>query len=292
MYQSMQNIYFYVKKKSKEYSYQNLTKYTVKKGENCPINKKQCGYLNEYLILCLNDTDICPINDIIIKNKSTFSVDNIAYNHIQFMDDKYIHYTNEKTDNKIIFDLLFSIEHPLLIIEINNKDYSKIFRLHYTEINYYYNGSIDNIKVYKQIYNTGITLRQFFNSIRRLNDFESMSSFKKECLNSSLYIYKKYSVPYLITSKQISELYNKYSTLGNNLILNFILILLAFLNYGFIFSNSMIYILFYVLMLFADFAVIYFFAEDLSTFTSPGISVNFKDKDYARKSNLTFPSFI
>ena len=41
-------------------------------------------------------------------------------------------------------------------------------------------------------------------------------------------------------------------------------------------------------MLAADFAVIYFFVEDLSTFTSPGIFVNFKDKDYARKCNLTF----
>ena len=78
----IQNLYFYTNKKGQEYSYNKLINYTVKEGENCPNNKKQCGYLTEDSILCLNDTDICPINDIIINNQSTFSVDNITYNHI------------------------------------------------------------------------------------------------------------------------------------------------------------------------------------------------------------------
>jgi len=287
IYRPIGNLYFYAEKKSKEYSFTKLAKYTVKKGENCPIDKKQCGYLTEDSILCLNNTDICPINDIIINNQSTFSIDNITYNHIQFMDDNYIHYTNEKIDNKIIFDLLFSIEHPLSLIEINNNDYNKIFKLHYSEVDSYYNGNIDNIKVYKQIYNTGITLKQFFNSIGRLGDFENMTSFKTEYLDSNLYIYKKYSVPYLNTSNQFIEFYKLNSSLSNNFIINFILCFLAFLNYGFIHAYGMIYIPIYVLMLVLDSAVIYFFTKDLSTFTNPGIFVYFREKDYFRVFNLT-----
>ena len=40
IYNPVKNIYFYAEKKSKEYSYEKLIKYTVKKGENCPIDKK------------------------------------------------------------------------------------------------------------------------------------------------------------------------------------------------------------------------------------------------------------
>ena len=204
------------------------------------------------------------------------------------MDGNYIHYTNEKIDNKIIFDLLFSIEHPLSLIEINNNDEKKIFRLHYNEVDSYYNGNIDNIKVYKQIYNTGITLKQFFNSLGRLGDFKNMSNFKTEYLDSNLYIYKKYSVPYLNTSIFFKELYNKYERLEINFfIINIILFFLALLSIAFL-IHSMNYIIIYVLMLANDSVIIYFFIEDISTLTSPGIIFdNFKEKNNARKFILT-----
>jgi len=93
-YDHLKGVYFYGEKKSQaNYSYEKLKKLSVKKGEKCPANKKQCGYLNEELILCLDNSDTCPISDIIINNQVEYSVGNIKYNKINFIDDKYIHFT-------------------------------------------------------------------------------------------------------------------------------------------------------------------------------------------------------
>ena len=104
-----------------------------------------------------------------------YSTGNIKYNKIRFIDDKYIHFTNEKTDNQILFDLLFSINHPLSQIETSNKDYNKIFQLHYREIERNYSGNLDNIKSYKQFYNAGVTLKEFLTSIGKFETFKNIS---------------------------------------------------------------------------------------------------------------------
>ena len=77
-YDRLKGIYFYAEKLSQDkYSYEKLKNLSVKKGENCPINTKQCGYLNEELILCLNNGETCPINNIIINNQTNYSDGNI-----------------------------------------------------------------------------------------------------------------------------------------------------------------------------------------------------------------------
>ena len=55
--------------------------------------------------------------------------------------------------------------------------------------NSYYSGNIDNIKAYKQIYNTGFTLEQSLKSLGTFNDLKIKPVFKKEYLDSNLNIY-------------------------------------------------------------------------------------------------------
>ena len=59
--------------KKKNEDYEKLKNYTVKEGQNCPDNKIKCGYLNDGLILCLDNKEDCPINDIVI-NFNLFSI--------------------------------------------------------------------------------------------------------------------------------------------------------------------------------------------------------------------------
>ncbi len=47
-------------------------------------------------------------------------------------------------------------------IEIKESKYDNIFKLNEQETDIYYNGNIDNIIAYKNIYNTGITLKELF----------------------------------------------------------------------------------------------------------------------------------
>ena len=148
------------------------------------------------------------------------------------------------------------------------------------------------MKVYKQIYNTEFTLEESLKSLGKFEELIKKPEFKTEYLDSNLFLYKKYAVPLLITTKKCNELnkeIGKFDSLGNNLIINVILAFLGILNYGFTYANGMIYIPIYILMLVLDSGVIFFATQDLSTFTSPGIIfVHFKEKDYFRVFNLTF----
>ena len=79
---------------------------------------------------------------------------------VKINENEYIHYTNEKINNQILFDLILSIEHPASKIEISKKEHNNIFQLNKYENNYYYKGNIDNVKSLKKIYNTNITYEQ------------------------------------------------------------------------------------------------------------------------------------
>ena len=81
------------------------------KNELCPSGYIKCGIINSNKdILCLNE-DIfdfkCPINDIIISRNDNPPEGN--YKRFQ-MGDKFIFYTNEKTDNYIITDLFINFD--------------------------------------------------------------------------------------------------------------------------------------------------------------------------------------
>ena len=77
----------------------------------CPSGYKKCGIVNQNKdILCLNE-DIfdfkCPINEIIVKTNDIPPGGN--YKRFQ-LGDKYIFYTNEKTDNYIISNFYISFD--------------------------------------------------------------------------------------------------------------------------------------------------------------------------------------
>ena len=56
-------------------------------------------------ILCVKDTEDCPINDIVYNNLSEYESNGIPYHTIEIKDNEYSHYTNKKTDNYIITTL-------------------------------------------------------------------------------------------------------------------------------------------------------------------------------------------
>lgn len=85
---------------------------------------KKSGLLNEDIKLCLPIEEKCPINDIVINNQSIYNNNGLNYSSIPF-GNNYIHFTNEKTSNDIIFDLIFSIESPLSEVEIEEKKKKK-----------------------------------------------------------------------------------------------------------------------------------------------------------------------
>ena len=207
-YTKLKDRYYYAEKKAS--SYKDLLNNTVNKDEQCPKTKKKCGYLNKESKLCLSFEEKCPINDIIINHNSTYSEDNITYKTIILGDD-YIHYTNEKIDNQIIFDLLISIENPLSKIETKESNYDNIFQLNEEEADIYYNGNIDDIIAYKNIYNTGITLKELFEYYDIFDTINKEPRYKIEYFNSNIYIFKKYPIPLNgITEEEINKVYKLY----------------------------------------------------------------------------------
>ena len=97
------------------------------KNEACPSDCIKCGIINENKdVLCLNKSKsvkaTCPINEIIVNGEPP---DN-KYNYKKFpMGDesnKYIFYTNEKTDNYIITDFCIAFDNYL-------KNSSNLFKI-------------------------------------------------------------------------------------------------------------------------------------------------------------------
>ena len=290
-YDHLKGTYFYAQKLSQEnYSYEKLKKLSVKKDENCPENKKKCGYLSEDLVLCLNDRETCPINDIIINNLADYSDGSIKYDTIRFIDDKYIHFTNKKTDNQILFDLLFSIEHPLSQFEISSKDYDKIFYLHYRENESYYSGNIDNIKAYKQFYNTGVTLKEFLTSIGRFNTFNNIPLYKTNYFNSNIFIYKKFPVPISLPIEECEEIAQKFkNVVALNFLMGFLLIVVGGISIGIITKKSNIArIVCYIIITAIDALIVYLFTINLTVVANSGVLINLEEKNAARKGHFAF----
>ena len=83
------------------YSYEDLLtfNYVIEKNKECPINMKQCGIIDSFdNILCLDKSDICPLNNITIIQESDKK-------GIKLGDSTYLYFTNEAENNKTIADL-------------------------------------------------------------------------------------------------------------------------------------------------------------------------------------------
>ena len=101
------NKIFYVKRDRRRY-YDSDKNMIVPKNKKCPKGKKQCGILDSLgNILCLNDNELCPLNDIIINNLKTMK----DYKSQELNEGKYIH-TNKSIKNPIISDLAIFQKDP------------------------------------------------------------------------------------------------------------------------------------------------------------------------------------
>lgn len=264
---------YYYEKKTQE-SYEELLKSTVKKGGNCPKDKKSCGLLNKESILCLPINEDCPINDIIINNQSSHSENNLIYNSLQFGDD-YIHFTNQKKNNQIILDLIMSIESPVSRIEIKKKDKIKtIFKLSSQEEEFYYSGDINEINVYKKIYKTNFTLGELFEKNDVLPYINIQKDYKKEYLNSNIFIYKRYPVPLTNVSKE--ELFRLNDTFFNSFFhaccFGIPLCFTGPLSFQFTFKNSNICLaISYIMLTGIDSIIFIFFFKDKNAIFSDSL---------------------
>ena len=266
----------------KNYSYEYLLNNTVKKNEKCPKNKRQCGYLRKDLIVCLRNDEECPINDIKIDAQSSYTYKTIIYENILSFDNNYIHFTNKRTDNYILFDLLFSIKHPLSKIELLNSEYKDIFQLHEGEKQWYFSGKIDKINVYKQLDTTKITLKDLLTEYGTLKTFQDYPNYKTNYFNSTIFIYKKYALPFSITLEQVDLINNDINKLL--LYLSFVLIFLTFApSTGADTINSFNYaVLIYVIISLIHLLIIFLFFFNWKIIMNSGFLANFSDKNKFR----------
>ena len=109
---SSKNLYKY---RNKYFNIKRENLYTFQKNlivpsyKPCPKGKKKCGILDSLdNILCLNESEKCPINDIIINNNEKMD----GYNSFELNEGKYFHFTNRLTDKHIISDLSVFFQQP------------------------------------------------------------------------------------------------------------------------------------------------------------------------------------
>lgn len=288
--------YLYAEKTMRKIRYDTLLASAISENQPCPNNQKKCGLLNEGLALCYNINETCPINDIIFDSNSNHSDGNINYTSLKINDNEYIHFTNEKTDNQIIFDLILSIEHPLSKIELTENEETNVFQLHENEIEMYYIGNIDGIKAFKQLYDTNLT----YEEIAKTNDiYDQMISdeyYKKSKFKANMFIYKKNPIPFSrYTKRDIFEFNDGYHlAYALNFVCDaFFIVSFACILLMVLFDQYRIY--FYFFLVLFDGAIITFFSLTIkylsnSEFLNRDIE-SFAEKDYHRVQLLVFYCF-
>ena len=203
--------YLYAEKTMRKTRYETLLPNAISENQPCPNNQKKCGHLNEGLVICYDINETCPINDIIFDNNSNHFEGNINYTSLQINESEYIHFTNEKTDNQIIFDLILSIEHPLSKIELPENEETNTFQLHEKEIEMYYIGNIEGIKTLKQLYNTNMTYEEIAKTYDIYDQMINDERYKKSKFKSNMFIYKKNPIPFSsYTKKDIFDFNDGY----------------------------------------------------------------------------------
>jgi hypothetical protein len=279
--------------KSDYTTYESLLKNAISKNEKCPEGHKKCGILINDLILCYRNDEDCPINDIIINNNTEYIKDNILYKTIEINENEYFHYTKEKVNNQIIFDLLLSLEHPLSQIELSEDNYDIIYKCHELEKDSYYKGNINNIKSYKQIYDTNITYQELLENIGIYNIIITEPNYRKQYFTSKMFIYKKYPIPISkFTYNEIDDFDSRYHT---SFVLNFVSCAFLFptyaLNMIFILIRSYRFI-YYILLTGFHICICVFFFLEITVLSNSDIlqneDISFAEKDHHRYELLCF----
>ena len=288
--------YLYAEKTMRKIRYETLLANATSENQPCPNNQKKCGHLNEGLVLCYDINESCPINDIIFDNNSNHSEGNINYTSLKINDNEYIHFTNEKTDNQIIFDLLLSIEHPLSKIELPENEEVNTFQLHEKEIEMYYTGNIDDIKTFKQLYNTNLTYGEIAKTYDMYNIMIYDTKYRKSKFKSNMFIYKKNPIPFSrYTKKDIFDFNDGYHlAYALNYVIDGFLFMTVFFIIFLSFLGSCRLFLFLLLISF-DGAIITFFSLTIKALSNSEIFNKdigaFAEKDYHRVQLLIFYCF-
>ena len=105
-------------------NYEYLLQHSTTGAGKCEQNFKKCGILDTYgNIICLPDTDSCPINEIIIdveENEEQYI--NKGYNSVnisELPDNYMLYYTNRSINKEIVVDLNITKENPKYIFKNN-----------------------------------------------------------------------------------------------------------------------------------------------------------------------------
>ena len=61
------------------------------------------------------------------------------------------------------------------------------------------------MKVYKQIYNTEFTLEESLKSLGKLEELKKKPGFKMEYLDSNLFLYKQYAIPFFLLLNNVQN---------------------------------------------------------------------------------------
>jgi hypothetical protein len=117
-------------------NYEYLLQHSTTGAGKCEQNFKKCGILDTYgNIICLPDTDSCPINEIIIdvkENEEQYI--NKGYNSVnisELPDNYMLYYTNRSINKEIVVDLNISEENPKYIFKNNFIfDYNTYYKYH------------------------------------------------------------------------------------------------------------------------------------------------------------------
>jgi len=204
-----------------------LIKYSINKS-NCPIDKKQCGILDNFNNkLCVFKNESCPINKIIIYNNEKGPLvnnENYKYQSIKFKNSNlYLHYTNEAINNYIITSFIIQKKYDINSlykpeIELNDKILNK-YNIVYT---------IQEKQFYEQNKIKYIINNNNFNNITLYS--KNYFGINLKCLNDKNELFNYYNI---ISQSKIDQikLNEKYS--NKNDLICFILILFECLIYYF-----------------------------------------------------------
>ena len=100
-------------------TYSNLLeKKSISKENQCPEGSHQCGILDTVEnILCLENSQQCPINAMVITNTKQKPQSLSSYSYIEYIqldESTFLHYTNEAVDSPVIAEFAISRKKPCL----------------------------------------------------------------------------------------------------------------------------------------------------------------------------------
>ena len=186
-------------------------------NEQCKNGTKKCGKLDINRILCVKETENCPINDIVYNNQQFYISNNINYTSIKLNSEKkeeyeYIHYTNEQIDNFIITNLTI-IGGEGIAVPCGSNDNDKFTSISEVDINKFCEGENTTYKYYYFNELSSVKYRQFFyeNNLSSidLDDYRDHYYYKGEKMSLS-------STGYFSLSEEDLKILKKPSDINNN----------------------------------------------------------------------------